>query len=598
MRQALSSKNKNDLKSLAKLVPGLRLSTTKDKMVHELAAAIEEGVDDLLEQLDPLEQAMLSHAVHDEWWWYDVIKFAAIHGKLPKQEIYSRGAFGWQAPVATVMDLFFYDGVLPRDLGERLRAKLKPPVKFEILSSDTFPEAIERVDDMGEEAPPLPLHLQLSEEMALGEVAEVMRLIQDGGLRLSSKTNLPTAASLRKLSETLYAPDWLAEEELWGESEYLEDPGMDVGPIRPYAWGVLFAMTGFLQSSKSKTQLNKKGKELLGKPPAQRLKQLWQEWLKQDRFDELTRASAIKGQTGRAKSDMTPPSQRRHSIVHVLAQVPPNQWVDLEMLLRAMVVQERFPYVTQEGAYGLYIGSSSYGSLAYQSSWEVLEGTYIRLFLLEYAATLGLVDVAYATPDHFRSRWGGAWWADTLSYLSPYDGVTHVRVTPLGAWILGSSPSYQGPKQPVIELQVLPNLEVVCTTEISQRARLKLDAWCTPSGERTWGISRDSLLGGVDRGESLEAFVSFLEESAQHALPQTVTALIKDVRRRAGALSNQGEMVVIEAKSKAIALELAHHRRTKEMCTLVGEKTLLVTPSRGQAFRKAALALGYGSQDP
>jgi hypothetical protein len=48
----------------------------------------------------------------------------------------------------------------------------------------------------------------------------------------------------------------------------------------------------------------------------------------------------------------------------------------------------------------LYIADKNYGTLGYDGSngWEVLQERYMMAFLLEYAATLGVVDVAYTTP--------------------------------------------------------------------------------------------------------------------------------------------------------------------------------------------------------
>ena len=599
LREALGLETSARIKRLAELIPGVRLSSRKDQRVEQLATAIEDRLDELLGMLDDLHLTMLSHAVHDEWWWYDETRFLAIHGVLPPQP-HTMDVFGWNSSTLELQDLFFYNGVLPKDLGERLRPKLKPAAPFELVTSQAFPDPLKRVDPYtGKKGPELPLHLQLGEEVALCEVGTMMRAIQAGELRLSSKTTLPTAASLSKLSAALCAPDWLAEQEPWKDSGAgVEKREMDIGPIRPYAWALTFAMGGFVHSPKTKAELTKTGRALSKKPPAQQLKQLWQKWVGQDRFDELSRVKAIKGQGGRGKHHLTAPSGRRQAIVHILSQVPPGQWINVEMLLRAMMFHDKVPYVADEAPVSLYIGNPSYGNLAYDSTWEVLEGTYTRLFLLEYAATLGLLDVAYASPDHFWGRWQGFWWAEDLPFLSPYDGVSFVRITPLGAWILGINPTYEAPKPPSVELQVLPNLEVVCMGELPHSARLLLDAWCTPSSERTWGLSRDSLLKALDGGGDLDRFVDLLKESAPQDLPQTVTALLKEVRRRAGALSEHGEMVVIEAKSKAIALEIAHHRRTKSMCTLIGEKTLLVPPSRAQAFRKATLGLGYGTESP
>jgi hypothetical protein len=56
--------------------------------------------------------------------------------------------------------------------------------------------------------------------------------------------------------------------------------------------------------------------------------------------------------------------------------------------------------------------------------------------LFEYAATMGVIDVAYTDPagarDDYRKLWGGG----SVAWLSRYDGLVAVRVNELGAAIL------------------------------------------------------------------------------------------------------------------------------------------------------------------
>ena len=56
--------------------------------------------------------------------------------------------------------------------------------------------------------------------------------------------------------------------------------------------------------------------------------------------------------------------------------------------------------------------------------------------LFEYAATLGVVDVAYAGAPGARADYRGLWGADGLDSLSRYDGLAAVRVNELGAAVL------------------------------------------------------------------------------------------------------------------------------------------------------------------
>jgi hypothetical protein len=49
-------------------------------------------------------------------------------------------------------------------------------------------------------------------------------------------------------------------------------------------------------------------------------------------------------------------------------------------------------------AWGLYIGEQQYGSLGYEGSERVLNMRYLLSLLHEYAATLGMIDLAVIPP--------------------------------------------------------------------------------------------------------------------------------------------------------------------------------------------------------
>ncbi|MBV9207976.1 MAG: hypothetical protein JO037_21840, partial [Actinobacteria bacterium] len=61
---------------------------------------------------------------------------------------------------------------------------------------------------------------------------------------------------------------------------------------------------------------------------------------------------------------------------------------------------------------------------------------YALCALFEYAATLGVVDVAYAGPRGARDDYRGLWGAGGYDCLSRYDGLVAVRVNELGVALL------------------------------------------------------------------------------------------------------------------------------------------------------------------
>ena len=144
----------------------------------------------------------------------------------------------------------------------------------------------------------------------------------------------------------------------------------------------------------------------------------------------------------------------------------------------------------------LYFGEPQYGSLGYQGyhDWPILQARYARCLIFEFAATLGLVDVAYLRPEQAPSDYHHIWGTDEFEFLSRYDGLRFLRLTPLGAFALDVAEHYTpepGSAQPA--LQVLPNLEVVASGEpLAPAESLLLDHHAQRISERVWRLDRSA----------------------------------------------------------------------------------------------------------
>ena len=72
---------------------------------------------------------------------------------------------------------------------------------------------------------------------------------------------------------------------------------------------------------------------------------------------------------------------------------------------------EGFDFAVNRDPWNLYLAEPEYGSLGYAGShdWAIIEGRYALCLLFEYAATLGLIDVAYAEPHGARPDYTHMW---------------------------------------------------------------------------------------------------------------------------------------------------------------------------------------------
>ena len=210
-----------------------------------------------------------------------------------------------------------------------------------------------------------------------------------------------------------------------------------------------------------------------------------------------------------------------------------------------------------------------YGSLGYDGygGWNILQARYALCLLFEYAATLGIVDVAYVPPAGARPDFHDMSGTDDLEYLSRYDGLTFIRLTPLGAYILGCAESYEPPaREQRTVFTLLTNLDVVATGEgLTFADRIVLERYAQRTADRVWRLDRDMLLAVAEQSESMADVRAFLTARTAMPLPPALISLLDDVADRAQRFVDRGAMRVIDCADPALVLRLANDRATRAL---------------------------------
>jgi hypothetical protein len=275
---------------------------------------------------------------------------------------------------------------------------------------------------------------------ALSNLVAVLELTADRQMRCSAATRRPLAATVRLVDDVLVAGDY-----------YDGDDGGRAEPIAAFAWPLLLQAGGLAQLAGARLELTARGRAALVRPSYQVLGALWGRWLTSVSHDELARVEAIKGQ--RRPSTLTSVRGRRAAVAAGLGAAEPGVWTDVDLLLGILATQPRPLVVARNlmARWRLYLTDSYYGSLGHAgpAAWDVLEGRYALCVLFEYAATLGVIDVAYTDPRGAREDYLGLWGADQYPCLSRYDGLVAVRVNELGAAILHDPGALAGLGLPV-----------------------------------------------------------------------------------------------------------------------------------------------------
>jgi hypothetical protein len=257
-----------------------------------------------------------------------------------------------------------------------------------------------------------------------------------------------------------------------------------------------------------------------------------------------------------------------------------------------------FSFEVTRDPWNLYISDPQHSSLGYEGyqDWEILQGRYALCLLFEYAATLGMIDVAYVHPAGVRRDFRQMWGAEDLEYLSRYDGLIYVRLNPLGAYGLGLVNTYEPAQiETRAQLTVLPSLQVyVSGGVLSPDEALLLEAYAEQETDTGWRLDREKAIAAVESGNHIAELREFLQTRDEQPLPETVESFVITTERRAQALHKKGPALLIECADAGIADLVAQHERTKRFCQRAGERQVVVLAEVEEQFRKALHSLGYG----
>ena len=240
---------------------------------------------------------------------------------------------------------------------------------------------------------------------------------------------------------------------------------------------------------------------------------------------------------------MTAKPPRRETIADTLLDCPANQWIDPEKFSGYMLA-EGFEFEVSHNLSKLYVGELRYGNFGYAGygGWNIVQFRYLLCLLFEYAATLGLIDIAYVHPSGAMDDFSDQWGADDLAWLSRYDGLRAFRITNLGAYCLGITLDFK-PTQPAssLKLTVLPDLTIRMRSGTVQTAeQMLLETWAEPVDTGTWRLEPARAREAVERGQSADDFAAFLQRCDSQPLPQTLEGFLKSSVSDGRALRNCG----------------------------------------------------------
>ncbi|MBS2009888.1 MAG: hypothetical protein JST01_22755 [Cyanobacteria bacterium SZAS TMP-1] len=604
LQQAVDKFTLEQLKNIAKFFTSDKLPTKKVELADLVAVLIRKHLSTLWDKLDATEKAAVAETLYSNNGLLDTQSFKAKYGKLPASLRRSDG-YGRMPPLES---LFLYHSMsgavfglaVPEDIRPLLLKFVPAPAPAKLPAVECVPESFEQIvktyemqpEDSGIEVhfrkrryvyatkPPIekttvehvPIESRLMARAALQDLHTVMRLVAQGKILVGEKTGVISAKAAKDVAALLWEGDFyeiVERKESWEQ---------EIGPVRAFAWPLLLQASNLVELHGKKLAFTRAGVSALNAPAHETIRLIWRRWIKSSMFDEFQRIESIKGQSSKSRRHMTALEPRRLAITGALAKCPVGKWVKIDDFDRQMQIEGDVFEVTHN-LYNLYIGDQNYGNLERQGAepWAICQNRYIRCLLFEYAATLGLVDVAFVLPQEVKSNFDDLWGTDNLKYLSRYDGLLYFRLNALGAYCLGLTNDYEASATEAVKLSVIPSMQIsILEDSVSPQAALLLDAYAERESPKTWRLAKHKALAAIEEGHQISQLHDFLKAGDEQPLPETVEAFIRNADKGARALKNVGLALLIECVDAKTADAIAEHKCTKEICQRAGARALVV----------------------
>lgn len=575
----------DQLKSLIRCLPDASPSGKKDDLVSSIQQGLSgPGLQALWNRLDDTQRQAVAETVYAVDGRFSPERFRAKYGRLPDFSVSDRGSrYSYhRQPTPLALLLYYQDGYysIPVELRAPLQTFVPEPAPVQLHTSDTLPEK------HGES----PLVVRYTEREAVVDFSVLLRLVDQGKVQVSDKTSLPGTTTLRMLTAHLVGKDYYADGAVKHQGKE------EIGPIKAFSWPLLLQASGLVQRHGTRLALTPAGLKALTASPADGLRRIWGKWLKSSLFDEFSRIDTIKGQKSKSRV-MTALPPRRAVLDAMLRLCPVGRWIGVDEFSRFMQATGRTFDVTHD-PWTLYIIDQQYGNLGHDGAhdWDILQLRYLLCFLFEYAAVLGVIDVAYIEPHGARADFRDLWGADDLEFLSRYDGLAYFRLTALGAYCLGVADKYTtAPVRAHAGLSVLPSLHIhAAGGRLSPDEELLLDLWAEKETQASWRLDRQKALQATEKGHDITELRAFLQAREEQPLPETVELFVKTVQRQGRALKRVGTALLIHCEDAEIVASIAMHKETAALCLRAGDHHLVVRLEHKEKFRKLVHLLGFG----
>lgn len=281
--------------------------------------------------------------------------------------------------------------------------------------------------------------------------------------------------------------------------------------------------------------------------------------------------------------------------LEILKGFPQGEWLvyeDIELRLKAQSVS--LSPINSYVSNGLYVTLTD--EKAYNGKREQYLGTHRAEKMITWPtframifimASWGILDIIYDEPD--------------LSELcrtanSPYDQIKAIRITNLGAYVLGNVDSYEFNAKPPFSLELSDDsLSILLTDGDYERAAMALSSFAKPIGNSRFFTDANLFLNDCKKASDLEVKITLFESIFSKELPEAWKDFFHEISQKVNPIDEEFDFTLfrLDPKNKQLLKLIARDSILKRLC-LKAEGYLILVPQKDVSkFRKRLQAFGY-----
>jgi len=289
----------------------------------------------------------------------------------------------------------------------------------------------------------------------------------------------------------------------------------------------------------------------------------------------------------------------KKSLQQIVTTLPLSQWIAIDNLERYCFYRDIYLNVIEKRSYGndLYFNKSY--SDSYGGGYErvnITEELYKDALLVPFLktmmflfATFGILDIAYDVPENpvLRER--------DKPYLSPFDGLRYVRLTPLGAYVLGLASQFTSTVRPQSAAITLDENRLFLTIDGADPLKaMILEKMADRINEHTYKVSYQSFLKECSTKEEITQKISMFKEHIHEKPPQLWQEFLTGVLEKVNPLVSKQKMEVFKLKPNKDLIALIARDEVLKRYTLKAEDYhILIEEKHISKVKKRLEKFGY-----